>query len=607
VFPQVDQLPSRDRQSTVSSFKFEDSWLRRVINPQTTRTTIRLGDVKSRWALPVLIGVSAVVAAWVLYLTSYKNFFYDEWSFISSRRPWQLNALLLPHNGHWTTLPILLWKLLFVTVGLRSHLPYQAALLAVHIAAVCLLFALIRRRSGDIPALGSAVILLVLGSGADDIVWAFQVTAVGSVAFGLLAMLLLEGDPPFPGRLAPVSVALLCSLMCSSVGLAFLVAVAAELLADRRRRRFMLVLALPTVAFAEWFLALDTGLVQGSSGVSQDLLHGATGFSYIVDTTRFVVRGLGASAAGVFGAPEIAGIALLVALIVLVALNWNSTRRVESWQIGSFAGFLFFFALIAFGRVQLGTDLASQTRYVYVGVVFLLPLFADALRALPWSGLWRPALVATFMVCILGNVVRLHDVAVSQLDFMRTENAELQTVQVFRGAPDMAAEHYIDDTTMPQLRADTYLAASDELGSPVPPATTESLRQLPSYAVDRVMLNLFGSAVVLGAGGSISNQNLPCRSVDASTGSTMDLQVADGHSVMLQSVGAGDASLYLSFLGPPPEQPQWHIHLEPSSPAWVHLPETGKHMNWRLRVQTTKVGVVLVCGATNVELGQPLS
>jgi hypothetical protein len=554
-----------------------------------------------------LLGVSIGVAAWVLSLTSYKNFFYDEWAFISSRRPWQLDVIMLPHNGHWTTLPILLWKLLFATVGLRSHIPYQGALLAVHVAAVCLLFALIRRRSGDIPALGSALILLVLGSGADDIVWAFQVTTVGSVAFGLLAMLLLQGDPPFPGRLAPVSAALLCSLMCSSVGLAFLVAVAAELLADRRRRRFMLALALPAVTFAEWFLALDTGLVPGSLGVSGDLLHGAKGWSYIVDTTRFVVSGLGASAAGLFGASEIVGIALLVGLIVLVGLNWYSTRRIESWQIGSFAGILFFFTLIASGRVQLGVDLASQTRYVYVGVVFLLPLLVNALRALPWRGLWRPVLVATFMVCILGNVVRLHDVAVSQLDFMQTENAELQTVEVFRGAPDMAADQYMDDSTMPQMRADTYLAAIDELGSPVPPATTETLQQLPSFAVDRVMLNLFGSAVILGAGGSISTQDLPCRSVDASTGSTTDLQVADGHSVMLQSVGAGDASLYLSFLGPPPGQPQWQIHLEASRPAWVHLPDTGKHMTWRLRVRTTKVGALLVCGAANVQLGQPPS
>ena len=576
-----------------------------MISSQPPGTTIRLGDVRSRWALPVLVGLSFAAAAWVLYLTSYRNFFYDEWAFISSRRPWQLDVILLPHNGHWATLPILLWKLLFVTVGLRNHLPYEGALLLVHVVAVCLLFALVRRRSGDIPAFGCALILLVLGSGADDIVWAFQITTTGSVAFGLLAMLLLDGDPPFPGRVPAVSAAVLGSLMCSSVGLAFLVAVAAELVADPRRRRFMLALILPAVAFAEWFLVLDTGLVPGSSGVSRDLLQGATGLGYIANTARFVTYGLAASAGGlVGGASAIVGTALLVALIVLVALSWDRARRIESWQIGSFAGILFFFTLISSGRVQLGVDVASQTRYVYVGVVFLLPLLADALHALPWHGLFQLVLLATFTVCIVGNVIRLHEVALSQLDFMRTEVAELQTVQVFRGAPDMAVDHYIDDTTMPQTRADNYLAASDELGSPVPPATIETLRQLPSFVVDRVMVNLFGSAVVLGVGGNISAEGMPCRTVDTSTGSTVDLLVSDGQSVMLQSDGAGDASLYLSFLGPAPAQPQWHIQLEPSRPAWVHLPDTGKHMNWRLRVQTTKVGVMKVCGATRVLLGQ---
>jgi hypothetical protein len=570
-------------------------------------TTNRVGDIRSRWLLPVLVGLSIVVAVWILELTSYKNFFYDEWGFISSRRPWRLDVILLPHIEHWSTVPILLWKLLFITVGLRSHVPYEAALLVVHVAAVLLLFTLIRRRSGDVPAFGAALILLVLGSGADNIVWAFQVAWAGSVAFGLLAMLLLDGDPPFPSRLAPVAVAILCSLMCSSVGLAFLVAVGMELLADRHRRRFLLALILPTAAFVEWFLALDTGLVPGSGGVSTNLLHGANGWSYAVNLGHFVTTGLVASSTGAVGWEGIKGAALLLILAVGIAITWDFRRRLEAWQIGMIAGILFFFALTSSGRVQFGTDSATQTRYVYIGVVFLLPLLADGLRRIPWRGLWRPALLATFAVCILGNVTRLHDVAVSQVDLMRTEDAEMQTVEVFRGAPDMAVDNYIDTTVVSSMPARIYLAASAELGSPVPPATTATLRQLPSYAVDRVMLNLFGSAVVVAAGGSRSIHGMPCRSIDSSAGSTMDLLVLDGQSIMFQSTGRGDASLYLSFLGPPPPQPQWHIGLDAATPEWVYLPDTGKAVNWHLRIQTTKVGVVRVCGAADIQVGPAAS
>ena len=160
-----------------------------------------------------------------------------------TRREWRLDLILISHNGHWSTIPILIWKVLFVLVGLRSHAPYEAAALAVHVMAVLLLFTLIRRRSGDLPAFAAATTLLVFGSGGENIVWAFQIAWVGSVAFGLLAMLLLDGSPPFPGRVFPASAAVLCSLMCSSVGLVFVGALSVELALDPKRRRFLVALA----------------------------------------------------------------------------------------------------------------------------------------------------------------------------------------------------------------------------------------------------------------------------------------------------------------------------------------------------------------------------
>jgi hypothetical protein len=541
-----------------------------------------------------MIGISVVVAVWILHITSYRNFFFDEWAFIESRRPWQLDLILLPHNEHWSTLPILLWKILFIAVGLRSHVPYEAAALVAHVAAVLLLFALIRRRSGDVPAFGAALMLLVLGSGADDIVWAFQVAWAGSVAFGLAAMLMLDGDPPFPSRLVPVSAALLCSLMCSSVGLAFLVAVGAELLADRRRRRFLLALVIPSAAFVVWFLALDTGRVPGSGGVSGDFLHGGAGWGYVINMVRFVANGLAASATGVVGWGGIAGVALLLVLAVL-GVPWDKRGRVESWQIGMVTGIVFFFTLVATGRVQFGIALATQTRYVYVGVVFILPLVADALRGIPWRGLWRPALLAVFTVCLAGNVLQLYAQAVGLTDFMRSENAELQTVEVFRGAPDMALTRYIDDTVISRMDAYTYLSAISELGSPVPPATTATLRHVPPYAVDRVMVNLFGDALTFKSDSSRSTQGLTCRNFDSNAGFTMDFQVPNGQSVMLVSSKGGDAVLFLGLESSPSSDPVHQVQMSAGTPGWVHLPDTGKPVIWKLRIETGAVGLLRVC------------
>src|SRR5579864_1266074 len=186
--------------------------------PQNERR--RVGEVINRRLLPVLAGLSTLICAGVLYVTKYRSFFYDEWTFIVQRRGWEPEVFLFSHNGHWSTIPILVWKILFVTVGLRSHIPYEATLLIAHLVAVMLLFSLIRRRSGDLPAFAAALTLLVLGSGGDDIVWAFQLGWVASVVFGLLAMLLLHSEPS-RARLIAASVSLLFSLMCSSVGLAF--------------------------------------------------------------------------------------------------------------------------------------------------------------------------------------------------------------------------------------------------------------------------------------------------------------------------------------------------------------------------------------------------
>jgi hypothetical protein len=580
----------------------------------TTRSVDRLGDVRSPVPTRILVGLSAVTFVGILYITSYANFFWDEWDFVTQSRPWTLDVFLLSHNEHWSTIPILIWKVLFIGVGLRSHIPYEAALLAVHVATVFLLFALIRRRSGDLPALAAALTLLVLGSGGTDIVWAFQIGFVGSVAFGLLAMVVLEGNPPFLSRLLLASAALLCSVMSSGVGLAFLVALGAELLLDPRRRRFLLALAVPIVAVFLWLLTYGAGVFDSIGSLRSADTPG--GPRYVESLAAFVSWGLQATAGGVIGAGPI-GAALLPVFATLLGWRWYRQGRLESWQVGMTAGLLAWFLLTGLGRAQNGPTAAGESRYVYVGVVFLLPLLAHMVRELPWRRLWRPALTAAFVLSLLGNIVQLWDRALVEpwsntqpanaTEVIRTENAELQTVEVFRGAPDMAMNRSLDPSTMPQLSAASYFAAIDELGSPVPSATPDTLRQLPWQAVDRVMVNLFGGAVTVTADSTRSTQGLQCRNVDLAAGASMDVQVPDGQSIMLQSSKGGDAFLFLGFLGPPTTEPLQHVHLQLTTPEWVYLPNTGKPTVWRLRIGTADMSAAKVCEASSPQAQQPTS
>ena len=570
-------------------------------NPPATGLT-RLGDGRHPRLPFLLVAVSALVCLAVLYLTSYKSFYVDEWAFVASRREWELRLFLYSHNGHWSTIPILIWKLLFVAVGLRSHIPYEAALLVVHAIAVLLLFMLVRRRSGDLPAFAAATTLLVLGSGGENIVWAFQIGWVGSVAFGLLAMLLLDGNPPFPSRVLPASAALLCSLMCSSVGLIFVGALAIELAFDPYRRRFLVALIGPIAAFVAWFVVYDTGTVPGTPGVAQSFLHGPTGFNYIISLVRFVASGLEASAAGVIGAPGAFGLLLLLLLAALIGMHWYRRNKIGSWQFGLAAGLLAWFVLAGLGRVQFGPSYAAQSRYVYVACVFLLPLLADAVSDIPWRGAWQPSLAVAFALCISANTVLLRDLSVSQKDVMRLQATELQTVEVFRGAPDMSLTSTIDNSVMPQFTAGEYLAAVSELGSPVPRLTLSEIHNLPGQAVDQVMLDVFGQALTVAADPARSTSGLPCRTLQ---GSTFNLQVNDGQPLMLRSSLGTDALISLGYLDPPTGAAALQVQLVPRSAEWVHLPETGKPIVWQLRIATAQAETILVCGRASIQAGGP--
>lgn len=572
----------------------------------------RVGDVRSPRLFPVLIGLSLLVAASLLYVTRYMNFFWDEWDFISYDRSWNVNLLLLPHNEHWSTIPILVWKLLFVVVGIRSHIPYEAALLVVHVAAVSLMFALVRRRSGDLPAFAASITLLVLGSGGTDIVWAFQIGFVGSVVFGLLAMLLFDDARPSLGRIIGASAALLASLMCSGVGLAFLAAVGAELLFDAQRRRDLVVLVVPVLAFGIWFLAFGAGITgtPGApcptclpTGFRANFHNGPITLDYFLTLGGFVFLGAANSLAGIIGLPGV-GIFVLPILAAVIAFQWLRSKGIESWQLGMAAGLVAWFTLVGLGRASTGLSAAADAHYLYVGAVFLLPLVAYFVRSLPWRNWWRPPLIAAFALALMSNALQLRDLALSQVDLMRTENAELQTAQAFRGAPDLALDRSLDPKIMPQLTARTLFAASSQLGSPVPLPTLETLRQLPRQAVDFEMVNLFGETLTVTADRSRSMAGLPCQTVDSRAGSTMDILVSSGQSIALVPSRNGEAWIFLTLVAPPTSEPLHKVALVAETPEWVHLPVTGSSALWRLRVQTTNVGAIHLCGNATLEINQ---
>ncbi len=120
-------------------------------------------------------------------------FFGDEWDFLITRGlrygPTNPESIWFPHNEHWSTLPVLLWRGLFSVFHLSSYWPYIVPVLVAQVGVMHLTWRLCRR-AGVTPWVATAAVVLLgfLGAGAEDLTWGFQIGFVGSVLFGLLGL-----------------------------------------------------------------------------------------------------------------------------------------------------------------------------------------------------------------------------------------------------------------------------------------------------------------------------------------------------------------------------------------------------------------------------------
>lgn len=562
--------------------------------------------MRSRWFLPGLLVLAAGVFAAILFLTSYRSFFYDEWDFVTGYRPGSSMSVLYPHNEHWSTIPILVWKLLFVIFGIRTHLPFEAAAIASHVACVVLLFLFVRRHSGELVAFMAALVLLVLGAGAADIVWAFQVAWTLSIAFGLLALLALDHEGlDKRRRIVAVPVLLLCSLMSSGIGLGFLVAVAVQALADRPNRWLVASVVAAFAVYFVWFVLFASALpgTPGASCVSCARAIGADVRSVSPDFVGQVLTdlwvGLTASILGLAGlspfkVPAPIVNAILPAFAGVLGWRWYLRGRVDPWELGLVAGVVAQFAVIAVTRARFGPAGLADSHYVYVGVVYMLPLAAKALSDVSWRWVWRPLVLGGAAVCIVSNASVLAIASINQEEVVRTQNAELRVVELFRGAPDMALNQPVDRRIMPQLTPAEYYAAIDELGSPIPSSTPSTLDKLDPKVVDGELVTLFGGAMRTDPAGY---PDAPCPVFDATAPSTFEFHVLDGQAIEIGIPRGGDVSLGLGAMSPPAGV-QVQAHVGVMSSVGVTVPDTGRRLLWRLRVDVGPVGVVKVCGAS---------
>ena len=332
---------------------------------------VRHEDGRPWFAVLVVAAVASIPV--LLRDGRHQWFFLDEWSFLVNRGFSKPRTLFEAHNGHWVTVPVIVYRVLFRIWGLNTYRPYQLAAMIVHLTVVLLMWAVMRRlnvRPWIATAVSAAFILF--GSGAGNILFGFQITLTGSIACGFAHLLLADHDGPVDRRDGVGLAFGFVGLMCSGVGVAMVAMVGAATLLRRGWRVAMLHVVPLAVAYVVWYVAFPSDTPRT--------------YSFTFHVLRFVEE-MGRGAFVGFGQNRVVGIAL--AGLAIVGLGWLVRRAQRERTLQPLAvplalviGFLTFAFVTAVARVDVGgVASAASGRYVYVAAALLLPMIAFGIEA----------------------------------------------------------------------------------------------------------------------------------------------------------------------------------------------------------------------------------
>ncbi len=348
----------------------------------------------------VLVEVGAFVFYLVLARTQW--FFADEWEFLSGRGV-NPSDLLRSHYGHWVAVPIVVYRVLWEVVGLRSYLPYVGVAIGLHLLAAVLLWVVMRRAevSPWIATLAASMFVL-FGAGAQDILWAFQITFTGALVFGLVHLLLVDHDGPVDRRDWLGLVAGALGLMCSGVAVTMVIVVGVAALLRRSWRVAALHTVPLGVVYGVWWLRYSQGV------------HSFVG------SARQIFDWCVTGGAAVFGAlGSVWGVGWVLAAMLVVGGVLAARESGVGGAHGRLAlpsalliGAAAFLLIAAFDRSGIGASAAKLSRYLHIVAALVLPSIAVAIDALARRArVLGVVAMAALLVGIPGNVAQANDFA----------------------------------------------------------------------------------------------------------------------------------------------------------------------------------------------------
>jgi hypothetical protein len=391
----------------------------------------------------------------VLATNTNQWFFADEWEFIARRsRPAGLGdtirMYLRPHNEHWSTLPLLVYRAIFGVVGLKAYWPYLIVHLAAHVGLGLLLARRLRLDHVRVPViLLTTATFLFLGAGSENIFWAFQTAWIAAVAFCLVGLEIVDSaalrgalDKRAVGWLWLVGIA---ALMCAGTGVSSVVAIGLSVLLRFGWRKALLVGSVPGIAMAAWLLSFgrDSNSEPISWGYSPYRVGGYAWRALV----GMIDRTTGFAGLGV----------LVVVAVVVGALHRFSDLASQHGAVLSLAvAGVFFSIVVALGRIRFDDPEAS--RYSYVLFVFFIPLLVVLVehvlvgRPRIWQGV-STALSALFLLHSIGVLTDSARVeGIRELQLKRTVVAAFSVANSPLVAPQSTPDARAPDLTMSRIR-----------------------------------------------------------------------------------------------------------------------------------------------------------
>ena len=321
----------------------------------------------------------------LLYCNRDQWFFGDEWDFLAHRGVAGGDySIWAPHTEHWSTGPILIYRALYSVYGLHTYVPYVVVLLLFHLAVTHFLWRLLRQAGVDVPlATALSAVYVLLGSGHENLLWAFQIGFIGSVALGMAALLLVNHGGRWGLRDAGAWLVSIAGLMFSGVSVTMVTVAGLTVLMRRGWRQAALTVSLPGVVYLVWFFQIGNQNLDDTERTLEDV------FGY----PEFIWNGLRFSIEQTVGFPG-AGAIIVLGLTAYLLRRAGHASGPAAPAFACAIGALMMFAIIATGRSELGIEQSEASRYTYIAIALALPGIGLALSELAgqslsgsWSGM----------------------------------------------------------------------------------------------------------------------------------------------------------------------------------------------------------------------------